>query len=78
MKLFILCFFFQETTIYHYFKEPADPRNYIQKIEKISKSFDLFNYGWKKFQWHFYFDFLVKNGKFSYCIKFFDRQRINR
>ena len=43
----------------------------MEKLEQVSEPFDFEKKGLKKFRWYFYFYYLEKNGKFSYCIFFF-------
>ena len=77
MKLFISWFYQQELVIYHYFKLSVNPKVYVNKLENISKLLDLSSYGWRKFHWFFYFDFLL-NAKFLYCIFLKKREFIDK
>ena len=58
-----------EVNLYHYFKNPVDPKKYLDWTEKISELHNISEHGWKKFS--LYYDYLVKASKFQYCVKLF-------
>lgn len=65
-----------EISFCHYFDKPVDLIFYVDVLTKISERFGMERkFYWKKTLWCFYHEFIVKNAKSNYCIKFYSLRK---